>query len=120
MTNSILVMIKPHDYNTMYVTKESSLTNSIIVGCDKFEAFDNNNKFYQAGQQSLIFTSDGLYNLTDAAKAFVGTDGGEIGIHGGSLPFTPETGGLKITKFKVAERTTADGKLPIEINIESK
>lgn len=118
LTNSVLFMKKQSAMNAT-IDSSSSLNHCIIVGCTKYNAFNGDNKFYTEDQTSQIFTDEGLFNLTDTAKELVGTDGGEVGIHGGSLPFTPVTTNLKINKFKVAERTTADGKLPVEINIES-
>ena len=59
------------------------------------------------------------YELKDEyATRFLGSDGTQVGIHGGALPFDPITTSLKIKKFSVASRTTADGKLPIEIEID--
>lgn len=116
MTNSIVVMQRPSDYVKAYIEATSSARHCIIAGCQKYNAANGDNKFCSASE---IFTTEGLYNLTDAMKEFKGTDGKEVGIHGGSLPFSPVTTNLKITKFKVAERTTADGKLPVEIEIES-
>lgn len=61
-----------------------------------------------------------VYELKDDYKdILIGNDGTQVGIYGGSLPFTPQTTSLKITKFKVASKTTADGKLPIEISIDA-
>lgn len=115
MTNTIVVMQKGSATRTE-ISASSSINNCIVAGCERYSAANGNNKFCSASE---IFTSEGLYNLQDAMKEFKGTDGKEVGIHGGSLPFSPVTTNLKITKFKVAERTTADGKLPVEIEIES-
>ncbi len=116
ITNSIVVLQRPSDYISANIKASSSCNNCIIAGCQKYEAVNGGNKFCNASE---IFSSEGLYNLSDTMKEFMGTDGKEVGIHGGSLPFSPVTTNLKISKFKVAERTTADGKLPIEIEIES-
>ncbi len=114
MTNSVVVLQRRYTYTE--ISSSSSLNHCIIAGCDKYKAANGGNKFCNASE---IFASEGLYNLTETMKEFKGTDGTEVGIHGGSLPFSPLTTNLKITKFKVAERTTADGKLPVEIEIES-
>lgn len=117
MRNSIVVLEKGSAYRTE-VSASSSISHSIVVGCEQYNAFNGDNKFYSKSEIEL-FAPEGLYNLSDAIKDFVGSDGTQVGIHGGSLPFSPVTTGLKICKFKVAERTTSDGKLPIEIEIES-
>ena len=115
LTNCILIMHKGSAYRTE-INSNSSCNNCIIAGCESNKGAGSGN--HSAGE-SEIFLSEGFYNLTDAMKGFTGNDGSEIGIHGGSLPFSPVTTGLKITRFKVAERTTSDGKLPIEIEIEA-
>jgi hypothetical protein len=119
MTNCVAILHLKSGVSRTHINASSSCNHCIIVGCDEYEAANGDNIFYPREQESALFTSEGLFNLTDKMKEFAGTDGGQVGIHGGSLPFTPETTNLKVTKFKVAERTTADGKLPIEISIES-
>lgn len=58
------------------------------------------------------------FELTDEAKAqYLGTDGTEVGIYGGSLPFTTESSLPKIKKFNVASKSTEDGKLKVEIEV---
>lgn len=60
------------------------------------------------------------FELTDEAKAqYLGTDGTEVGIYGGSLPFTTESSLPKIKKFNVASKSTEDGKLKVEIEVSS-
>lgn len=58
------------------------------------------------------------FELTDAAKAkYLGDDGTQVGIHGGSVPYTPITMKPKITKCNVASKSTADGKLSVDIEV---
>lgn len=64
------------------------------------------------------YSDDISFELTTAAKAkYLGNDGTEVGIYGGSFPFDPETSTPKITKCVVAPRSTADGKLSIDIEV---
>ena len=64
------------------------------------------------------YSDDISFELTSAAKAkYLGNDGTEVGIYGGSFPFDPETSTPKITKCVVAPRSTADGKLSIDIEV---
>ena len=79
-----------------------------------------------AGNQYLpditdFFKEDSqIYELKDEyVTALLGSDGSQVGIYGGSLPFSPQTTALKITKFNVASKTTSDGKLPIEITVDA-
>ena len=58
--------------------------------------------------------------LTDAAKTkYLGTDGTEVGIYGGSLPFEARTSNPQITKLNVASKSTADGKLSVDIEVKA-
>lgn len=64
------------------------------------------------------YTDTETFELTDEAKAqYLGTDGTEVGIYGGSLPFTTESSLPKIKKFNVASKSTEDGKLKVEIEV---
>lgn len=59
------------------------------------------------------------FELTDDAKAkYLGMDGAtEVGIYGGSLPFDPTPSNPQITKCNVAAKSTADGKLSVDIQV---
>lgn len=60
------------------------------------------------------------YKLTDQNRDVLkATDGGEIGIYGGSLPYSAIPTNPQITKFNVASKTTADGKLSVDIEVKS-
>lgn len=55
----------------------------------------------------------------DAAKKYLGSDETVVGIHGGSLPYDSRTSNPRITKLNVARKTTADGKLSVDIEVKS-
>lgn len=60
-------------------------------------------------------TKDSNFELTEEAKAkYLGTDGKEIGIYGG-YTYKPTSSSLNVRKFKVADKTNAEGKLQVEI-----
>lgn len=59
------------------------------------------------------------FELTDAAKKkFLGIDGTQVGIYGGSLPYDPTPTNPQITKCNVAGKSTADGKLSVDIEVK--
>lgn len=65
------------------------------------------------------YSDDKDYKLSeDAKKLITGSDGTEVGIYGGELPFDPTPSNPQITKFNVAKQTTADGKLSVEIEVK--
>lgn len=67
-----------------------------------------------------LFKEGTFYQLTDEAKQYVGDDGTEVGIYGGSLSFDPTPTNPQIVKFNVAPKTTADGRLSVDIEVNAK
>lgn len=68
----------------------------------------------------VAYNDDNDYKLTEELKNLIkGTDGTEVGIYGGNLPFDPTTTNPQITKFNVAAKSTADGKLSVDIEVNS-
>ena len=60
------------------------------------------------------------YELTDEAKTkYLGTDNKEVGIHGGNLPYEEDPTTPQITKCNVAAKSTADGKLSVDIEVKA-
>ena len=60
------------------------------------------------------------FELTDEAKTtYLGNDSTEVGLYGGSLPYTSTPSYPQITKMNVANKTTADGKLSVEIEVSA-
>lgn len=115
-----------------YVPSSCMVSNSLGIGYsnNSYNIFQN---LYPANKYGTIKNSDiatifktftGTYTdtetfeLTDEAKAqYLGTDGTEVGIYGGNLPFTTESSLPKIKKFNVASKSTEDGKLKVEIEV---
>lgn len=104
---------------------EGTVFNSIWSG--PMTSYDNcsfkntleshNNTVVPDGTQ--LFKEGTFYQLTDEAKQYLGDDGTEVGIYGGSLPFDPQPTNPQITKFNVSPKTTADGKLSVDIEVSA-
>lgn len=65
---------------------------------------------------------DGLdrerFELTDEAQEkYLGDDGTQVGIYGGSFTYDPVPTNPQITKCNVAAKSTADGKLSVDIQV---
>lgn len=97
---------------------------------DKIFANQSNTTNTQVSSLSDVFktwTGSSLANfkterleLTDAAKTkYLGSDGTQIGIYGGSIPFDPRPSNPQITKLNVASKSTADGKLSVDIEVKA-
>ena len=80
--------------------------NSTMVGTDVFSNF------------SLGYMNPDRYVLTDSAQAaYHGTDGTQVGLFGGFVPYTASLSYPVISHMNVAPRTTADGRLSVDIEV---
>lgn len=102
-------------YNNLYITDDKNLTLTSANNTNvKIDSYDERIKYL------LLYSNDNDYKLTEEVKAIMkGTDGTEVGIYGGSLPYDPTPTNPQITKFNVASKTTADGKLSVDIEVKS-
>lgn len=55
----------------------------------------------------------------DAATKYLGEDGTQIGVYGGNMPYEERISMPYITKCNVAGKSTADGKLSVDIQVEA-
>lgn len=102
-------------YNNLWLCSGSSDLNSPNNTNVKISPTDERVSFLNVG-----YSDSNDYVLTDAVRALIkGTDGTEVGIHGGSLPYDPTPTNPQITKFNVASKSTADGKLSVDIEVNS-
>jgi hypothetical protein len=118
-----IVVNKRTDTNAL---ESNNLVRNSVCIHDSVNVFSNiaaSNAFVQSLEDVFLYykgdySDDITFQLTNAAKAkYLGSDGTEVGIYGGSFPFDPETSTPRITKCVVAPRSTADGKLSIDIEV---
>ncbi len=65
------------------------------------------------------YTDVSTFELTDeAARTYLCVDGSQVGIHGGSCPLDFVMPALRFTKCVVANKSTSDGKLSVDIEVE--
>ena len=77
-------------------------------------------KTYNATANGTYITDLYDFTLTDEAAAkYLGTDGTQVGIFGGSLPYDENPTIPQITKCNVASKSTADGKLSVDIEVKA-
>lgn len=102
-------------------------TNCVSIGFDNLfgaQAANTGNKTSSFAGLFKSFTGGyseaQQFELTDEAKTtYLGTDGTEVGMHGGVLPYNTTPSYPQITKMNVANKTTADGKLSVEIEVSA-
>lgn len=100
---------------------------SFATNCVVYNSYYGLGTFTNASPTNKVSSAEELWvgngilrALTDEAKAkFLGDDGTEVGIYGGPFPFTSTTTNPQITKCNVASRSTADGKLSIDIEVKA-
>lgn len=108
--------------STYTLDTSSYATNSYYIGNAGFfksiEDVEPTN--HEITEEITPFKEGTLYELTDElATTWLGSDGTQVGIYGGAMPFDPATSYPQITKFNVATKTTADGKLPVDIEVKA-
>ncbi len=98
--------------STNVFANQSNTTNTLVSSfSDVFKTW--------TGLSLANFKTERL-ELTDAAKTkYLGSDGTQIGIYGGSIPFDPRPSNPQITKLNVASKSTADGKLSVDIEVKA-
>ena len=106
-------------YSTFPAT--STAMNCVDVSGYK-NAFDNMSLKENCSYAGMdIFQESNVWNdLTDEAKAkYLGIDGTPVGKFGGMIPYDMTPSYPQITKMNVAAKTTADGKLSVEIGVSA-
>lgn len=105
-------------YNCLGIAPTNMFTNISASGGNMFYTTTNLSDVFKTWTGT--YTDAENFELTDEAKTqYLGDDGREVGIYGGNLPFTPNPTNPKITKFNVASKSTADGKLSVDIEVKA-
>ena len=108
----------------------SNLYNCVIIGRTLSNVYNSTNTVLPADSLSAVFATftnssndinySTSYALTDSAAAnFLGIDGTQVGIYGGAMPFGYVPTYNVIRRCTVAPRSTADGKLSVDIELET-
>ncbi len=104
-TSTYFYNLRISDHSAYYITTTNSTNTRIPQSA--------------APNLATAYRDDLTYELTAELKLLKSTDGTEIGIHGGSLPYDATPTNPQITKFNVAAKSTADGKLSVDIEVNS-
>lgn len=101
-------------YNLFSYMSSQNTTNKNITGLSSIF------KTYSKTSLGTWIQDNDDFTLTDEAAAkYLGTDGTQVGIFGGSLPYDEEPTIPQITKCNVASKSTADGKLSVDIEVKA-
>lgn len=144
--NSLLIMkigfSKSTAYNSVitrtngsyyYFTQTASAFNSIFIrnGSNSYDILNNTtnntnviynnlNEVFETWHSctSSNFSFDERYILKEEiATSFLGSDGTEVGIHGGLFSFDTRPSYMVVKKCNVANKSTIDGKLSVDIEV---
>lgn len=123
-TNCIFIFGSGYGEHYAAIPATSSTMNCLAIGgsdCNYAFNFIQSKQNCQTLEGMEIFQdSDPMKDLTEEAKAkYLGTDGTPIGMYGGIMPFNMIPSYPRITKMNVANKTTADGKLSVEIEVSA-
>lgn len=106
-------------YNCLYVqlNTDSTKTNNL------FSPMASHVLWNKRGMNTVFKTFNGSTEgenfelLPSIANNCLGTDGTQIGIYGGAMPFDPHVTSPLIKRINVANRSTSDGKLEVDIEV---
>ena len=141
--NSLLIITTNFSKSTAYnsvitriygscFTQTANAFNSIFIrngsGSNIFENTTNNtnvtynnlNEVFETWHSCTDsnFSFDERYILKEEiATSFLGSDGTEVGIHGGLFPFDTRPSYMVVKKCNVANKSTIDGKLSVDIEV---
>lgn len=109
-------------YNCIGINNDSTGSNYFVSSILNGQNLKNYNIF-----SSVFKTFNGTYSsggttfeLEDSiANSILGTDDTQVGIYGGAMPFDPYVRHPLVRRCNVASRSTADGKLAVDIEIVS-
>ncbi len=89
-----------------------------IVSVKSGNMFSDENTLF--GKGIYNYTDTETYELTESARAtFLGTDGTQVGIFGGSNPFTDVPTNPQIVSKSIETKSSADGKLKVNITVKA-
>ena len=126
--NNCIIYVNHRTSDYLYST--NSGYNNLCINTEGYEKFfsiipTSTNNSYETDFTNVFkdytgtYSDDLTFELTDEAKQkYKGNDGTEIGIYGGVMPFDPTPSNPQITKLNVASKSTANGKLSVDITVK--
>ena len=91
------------------IRNATNTSNKVIATSNVFKTF----------RKSSSYNEDETFELTsEAASTYLGNDGTQVGIYGGTLPFDPTPTYPRLVKCNVAGKSAQDGTLSVELKIE--
>lgn len=107
------------NYNSSYLFYfQTNTTNTALTIARNSSVPTSVFKYWNFHEDRLENFANTRLELADSYKSkYLGSDGTEVGIYGGKLPFDPLSTNPRITKCEVDAKTTADGKLSVKVEV---
>lgn len=129
LTNNKRNIINCITYSTSTATATAATVFNTVGVTDSTNFYDtvegHNNINIQGGLSSIFRTFTGTYTngedfrLTDeAAATYLGSDGTQVGIYGGSAVYNPKSTDMRIRKYSVGFYSDDNGQLKITTELE--
>lgn len=108
-------------YNCVSVGNYSGIFNNLLAKntTNKYVTTPIFKTYSQTVSGTYINDSWNFDLKEDAAATYLGTDGTQVGVYGGNLPYDENPTIPQITKCNVASKSTADGKLSVDIEVRA-
>lgn len=100
-------------YSGIFEKFKTDITNTYVSNISSVFKYYNDTSGYD------IKDSDNFELTDEAAQTYLGDNGTQVGIYGGNMPYEETPTFPKITKCKVASKSTVDGKLSVDIEVKA-
>ena len=123
-------------YNSIIIRESSNSPqqNCTFINCIGIRTYGSSGTAFGSGYtsgcanytsyQEVFENFTGTFSLEESfilkdeiATGFLGGDGTQVGIYGGFLPYSPRPTYMVIKRCNVANKSTIDGKLSVEIEV---
>ena len=101
--------------NNIFSDLPNNRSNTVVSLSTMFETPDIMSNTHEEG--GIVIGDTEFFHLSAQGMNYLGNDGKQVGIHGGNMPFDPRTTIPQITRCNVAPKSTADGKLSVDIEV---
>lgn len=100
-------------FNCIGISGSSAFGIGYTSGCTTYSSYADVFESYTG-----TIESDETFILKDEiATSFLGSDGTQVGIHGGFMPYSNRPSYMVLKRCNVANKSTIDGKLSVEIEV---
>ena len=75
--------------------------------------------FTNSSSSSVLYVDETFELIDSIASIYLGSDGTQVGMHGGLFPYSSRVGDQRIGRITVSTQSNSEGKLPVAIEVIS-